>query len=228
MAKAATKTTAKKPAAKKTAAKKTPAKKATKAKAAEMETPEVDIAALEAEAAKPRVLTYKLDLEHIETKRMIAVAKKSGLITNEELAKHIKIEGITADAIEVALAQLSDLGISVIEEVKEETLGSKTLARAETTAVKGGNSKVEPDRTDDPVRMYLREMGVVELLSREGEIAIAKRIEAGRDTMIKGLCESALTFEAIMVWREELEEGRILLRDIIDLDTTYNLSLIHI
>ncbi len=226
MAKAATKTTAKKTAAKKPAAKKkTPAKKATKAKAPEVETPEVDIAALEAEAAKPRVLTYKLDLDHIDTKRMIAVAKKSGLITNEELAKHIKIEGITADAIEVALAQLSDLGISVIEEVKEETLGSKTLARAETTAVKGGNSKDELDRTDDPVRMYLREMGVVELLSREGEIAIAKRIEAGRDTMIKGLCESALTFEAIMVWREELEEGRILLRDIIDLDTTYNRAI---
>ena len=77
------------------------------------------------------------------------------------------------------------------------------------------------DRTDDPVRMYLREMGSVELLSREGEIAIAKRIEAGRDTMIRGLCESALTFEAIMVWREELGLGRILLREVIDLEQTY-------
>jgi RNA polymerase primary sigma factor len=128
-------------------------------------------------------------MTHIETKRMVAIARKSGLLTTDELGKHLKIEGISAEDIEVALAQLSDLGISVIEEVEEETLGSKTLARAETTAVKGGNSKDELDRTDDPVRMYLREMGVVELLSREGEIAIAKRIEAGRDTMIKGLCE---------------------------------------
>jgi len=111
------------------------------------------------------------------------------LLTTEELGKHIKIDGISAEDIEVALQQLSDLGISVIDEVEEETLGSKTLARTTTTAVKGGNSKEELDRTDDPVRMYL------------------------------------LTFEAIMVWREELEEGRILLRDIIDLDTTYNRAI---
>jgi len=232
MAKAATKTkSAKKPAAKKAPAKKAAAAKTTakkpsaKKKAVVTETPEVDIEALEAEAAKPRVLTHELDLTHKDTKRMIAIARKSKLLTIEELGKHIKIEGISAEQIEVVIAQLSDMGISVIEEVKEELLGSKTLARAETTAVKGGNSKEELDRTDDPVRMYLREMGVVELLSREGEIAIAKRIEAGRDTMIKGLCESALTFEAIMIWREELEEGRILLRDIIDLDTTYNRAI---
>ena len=166
-----------------------------------------------------------LNFESIEVKRMIAVAKKSGLLTTTELNKYLNMEAITPEAIEVTLAQLSEMGISVIEEKIEETIGSKTLARTETTAVKGGNSKEELDRTDDPVRMYLREMGTVELLSREGEIAIAKRIEAGRDTMIKGLCESALTFEAIMIWREELEEGRILLRDIIDLDTTYNRSI---
>ena len=185
-----------------------------------------------AEAAKkaliadtPLVPGKRLDLNRTDVKRMLAVSRKSGLLTTKELNKFIDLDGITTEEIEVILAQLSDLGISVIEEKDEPTLGPKTLARTTTTAVKGGNSKEELDRTDDPVRMYLREMGVVELLSREGEIAIAKRIEAGRDTMIKGLCESALTFEAIMIWREELAEGHILLRDIIDLDTTYNRSI---
>ena len=172
--------------------------------------------------AKPK---SRLDFDNIEVKRMLARAKKSGLLTTEELNKHLDIEGISAEEIEVVLAALSEMGISVHEEKEEETLGPKTLARTETTAVKGGNSKDDLDRTDDPVRMYLREMGVVELLSREGEIAIAKRIEAGRNTMIKGLCESALTFEALMIWRDELAEGAILLRDIIDLDGTYNRSI---
>ncbi len=167
----------------------------------------------------------RLDLDNKDVKLMLAKAKQSGLLTSKELNKHIDLNGITPEDIEVTLAQLSDLGISVIEEPNEEGMGPKTLARSRATTVKGGNSKESHDRTDDPVRMYLREMGTVELLSREGEIAIAKRIEAGRDTMIKGLCESALTFEAIMVWREELAEGRILLRDIIDLDTTYNRSI---
>jgi len=169
--------------------------------------------------------TNRLDLENKDVKVMLTKAKKSGLLTTNELNKHIDINGITPEDIEVTLAQLSDMGISVIDEPDEEGVGPKTLARTRTTAVKGGNSKESHDRTDDPVRMYLREMGTVELLSREGEISIAKRIEAGRYTMIKGLCESALTFEAIMVWREELAEGRILLRDIIDLDTTYNRSI---
>ena len=233
MAKAATKTKS----AKKTATKKPTkaTKKTTKtaaSKTAVDKTPEelsadadALIAASEAEASAPKVLTHRLNLDDIDVKRMITAAKKSGLITTKELYKHIKSEGITAEDIEITLAQLSEMNISVIDEKDEPTYGSKTLARPQATTVKGGNSKDELDRTDDPVRMYLREMGVVELLSREGEIAIAKRIEAGRDTMIKGLCESALTFEAIMVWREELEEGRILLRDIIDLDTTYNRAI---
>ena len=222
MAKAATKTTS----AKKTATKKSAVKKKTAA-TEEKELAAENAVATEVETAepKPKVLTYRLNLDDVDVKRMIVVAKKSGLITTKELYKHIKIEGITAEDIEITLAQLSDMGISVIDEKDEPTYGSKTLARPQATTVKGGNSKDDLDRTDDPVRMYLREMGVVELLSREGEIAIAKRIEAGRDTMIKGLCESALTFEAIMVWREELEEGRILLRDIIDLDTTYNRAI---
>jgi len=176
-------------------------------------------------AAPPAQPSNLLDMDNVDVKRMIAISRKSGLLATSELNKHIKLDSITAEDIEVTLAMLSDLGISVIYASNEEETGPKTLARAESTTVKGGNSKEELDRTDDPVRMYLREMGTVELLSREGEIAIAKRIEAGRDTMIKGLCESALTFEAIMVWREELEEGRILLRDIIDLDTTYNRAI---
>ena len=181
-----------------------------------------------AEKAKPAEAPKKvvrLDFDNIEVKRMIVEAKKSGLLHIDKLNEHLVIEGISAEEIEILYARLSEMGISVHDQRDEETLGPKTLARTSTTAVKGGNSKEELDRTDDPVRMYLREMGVVELLSREGEIAIAKRIEAGRDTMIKGLCESALTFEAIMVWREELAEGEILLRDIIDLDGTYNRSI---
>ena len=217
----AKKASAKKPAAKK-AAKEKPAAKTTALKRViekALVTPDM------VGNDRPIVRGSRLDMDSVEVKRMIAVAKKSGLLSTTELNKHIKLEGITADEIEVTLAQLSELGISVVDDKEEETIGSKTLARPDNRTVKGGNSKEELDRTDDPVRMYLREMGTVELLSREGEIAIAKRIEAGRDTMIKGLCESALTFEAIMIWREELEEGRILLRDIIDLDSTYNLSV---
>ncbi len=208
MAKAATKTV------------KNPSKKSPDTSETDSETAVIDGA-----APAVKVPENLLDMDSLDVKRMIAVAKKSGLLTTTELNKHIALDTIDADQIEVTLAMLSDLGISVIDDTQQEETGPKTLARTQTTAVKGGNSKEELDRTDDPVRMYLREMGVVELLSREGEIAIAKRIEAGRDTMIKGLCESALTFEAIMVWREELEEGRILLRDIIDLDTTYNRSI---
>ena len=234
---AAKKAAPKKAAPKKTAPKKTAAKKADKAvaapkkltKAAQKRADEAAKAAATAEAkaiadAPPPPQSTLLDLESPAVKRMVAVAKKSGLLSTSELNKHIKIEDVTPDEIEVTLAVLSDLGISVVDD-KPDDKGANTLTKSQTKAVRGGNSKDELDRTDDPVRMYLREMGTVELLSREGEIAIAKRIEAGRDTMIKGLCESALTFEAIMVWREELEEGRILLRDIIDLDGTYNQSI---
>ncbi|PHR94254.1 MAG: RNA polymerase sigma factor RpoD [Robiginitomaculum sp.] len=201
----------------KAATKKTTTKKATK------KAPAKDI--VETPKAPPAPKTTLLDMDNNDVKRMIAVAKKSGLLSTTELNKHILTDDVTPDQIEVTLAQLSDLGISVVDDKDQGDTSRNTLAKAETRVVKGGNSKDELDRTDDPVRMYLREMGTVELLSREGEIAIAKRIEAGRDTMIKGLCESALTFEAIMVWREELEEGRILLRDIIDLDSTYNISI---
>ncbi len=166
-----------------------------------------------------------LDMNAPEVKRMITIAKKNGLLATSELNKHLDMDEVTPDKLDILFADLSDLGISVVDDKDEGDKSNYTLTTAETRVVKGGNSQSRHDRTDDPVRMYLREMGTVELLSREGEIAIAKRIEAGRDTMIKGLCESALTFEAIMVWREELEEERILLRDIIDLDTTYNISI---
>ena len=217
------KTATKKPAAKKTAAKKTVAKKTAtkKTSAVKTEAPEVVDATPEVPVEKSTLL----DMDNPEVKRMIAVAKKSGLLATTELNKHLNTDDVTPDLIEVTLAQLSELGISVVDDKDQGDTSRNTLTKADTRVVKGGNSKDELDRTDDPVRMYLREMGTVELLSREGEIAIAKRIEAGRDTMIKGLCESALTFEAIMVWREELEEGRILLRDIIDLDSTYNISI---
>ena len=191
-----------------------------------------------------------LDLTDKDVKSMIKAAKKRGYITNEEIIKVLPEEEYTSEQIEDVLAKLSEMGVNVIEaedadddddsdaKAKSDKDDSKSddesgdddnaddgktkaVAEAKTTAVAGQNTPASADRTDDPVRMYLREMGTVELLSREGEIAIAKRIEAGRNAMIAGLCESPLTFEAIMVWREELAEGKVLLRDIIDLDATY-------
>ena len=122
------------------------------------------------------------------------------------------------------MAMLNEMGINVVESEEEtENLTAKVEEEASgsTEIMKVDAPKLPADRTDDPVRMYLREMGAVELLSREGEIAIAKRIEAGREAMISGLCESPLTFQAIIIWRDELNEGKILLRDIIDLEATY-------
>ena len=159
-----------------------------------------------------------LDLSDEAVQRMIKLAKSKGFVTMDELNKVMPSAEVSSEKIEDTMAQLSEMGINLIEGEEAE---SKAIASKTGTAVRTGNTNANADRTDDPVRMYLREMGTVELLFREGEIAIAKRIEAGRDTMIRGLCESALTFEAIMVWREELAEGRILLRDIIDLDTTF-------
>jgi len=137
----------------------------------------------------------------------------------DELNKVLPSEEVTSEQIEDTLAMLSEMGVNVVES-EDDAEGGEVAVREESAVVET-TKEAAYDRTDDPVRMYLREMGSVELLSREGEIAIAKRIEAGRDTMIRGLCESALTFEAIMVWREELEGGRILLREVIDLEQTY-------
>jgi RNA polymerase primary sigma factor len=164
-----------------------------------------------------------LDLTDAGVKKFIKQAKARGFVTMEELNKVLPSEEVSPDAIEDTLAMLSEMGVNVVEaeEDAETSEGGEVVAREDNQQVITSDKPSAYDRTDDPVRMYLREMGSVELLSREGEIAIAKRIEAGRDTMIRGLCESALTFEAIMVWREELGTGRILLREVIDLEGTY-------
>jgi RNA polymerase primary sigma factor len=168
-----------------------------------------------------------LDLTDAGVKRFIKQAKARGYVTMDELNKVLPSEEVTSEQIEDTLAMLSEMGVNVVE--NEETDGEGEsggeVAVREESSVTIAEKPESYDRTDDPVRMYLREMGSVELLSREGEIAIAKRIEAGRDTMIRGLCESALTFEAIMVWREELGTGRILLREVIDLEQTYGGSV---
>ena len=164
-----------------------------------------------------------LDLTDAGVKKFIKQAKARGYVTMDELNKVLPSEEVTSEAIEDTLAMLSEMGVNVVEaeEDAETPEGGEVVVREETAVAESAAKESNFDRTDDPVRMYLREMGSVELLSREGEIAIAKRIEAGRDTMIRGLCESALTFEAIMVWREELGGGRILLREVIDLEQTY-------
>lgn len=165
-----------------------------------------------------------LDLTDAGVKKFIRQAKTRGYVTMEELNKVLPSEEVTPDQIEDILAMLSEMGVNVVEAEEDAAEATGTdVAAAESTAVAEAPAKAAYDRTDDPVRMYLREMGTVELLSREGEIAIAKRIEAGRDAMISGLCESALTFEAIMVWRDELANNRILLREVIDLDATYGI-----
>jgi RNA polymerase primary sigma factor len=171
-----------------------------------------------------------LDLSDAAVKKMIKAAKTRGFVTHEELNKVLPSEEFSSEQIEDVMAQLNEMGINVVDneeegEAAEDDSGGKAVAAREEGKPPVTNTREDADRTDDPVRMYLREMGSVELLSREGEIAIAKRIEAGRDAMIRGLCESPLTFEAIMVWRDELREQKILLRDIIDLEATYGAEM---
>ncbi len=172
-----------------------------------------------------------LDLLDAAVKRLIKTAKARGYVTYDELNEVLPPEEVSPDQIEDIMTMFSDLGVNVVdaEEVEEaaaaEPLDDEEEERQAPAAhlpVKQERSTEVGERTDDPVRMYLREMGSVELLSREGEIAIAKRIEAGREAMIGGLCESPLTFQAIIIWRDELNEGKILLRDIIDLEATYS------
>ncbi|KRA40199.1 RNA polymerase sigma factor RpoD [Devosia sp. Root635] len=171
-----------------------------------------------------------LDLSDAAVKKLIKVAKKRGYVTYEELNAVMPSDEVSSEQIEDFMSMFSDMGINVVDEdeveetevEKDEEDQGQEVAQTSSTAVSTtSNTKAGSDRTDDPVRMYLREMGSVELLSREGEIAIAKRIEAGRETMIEGLCESPLTFQAIIIWREQLAQGEILLRDIIDLEATY-------
>jgi RNA polymerase primary sigma factor len=205
---------------------------ATKAKTVQVKDKEKEDKATDApEKDSPDAPSPLLDLSDAAVKKMIKQAKKRGFVTFDQLNEVLPSDTTSPEQIEDIMSMLSDMGINVSEaEDADNEEDSKEEADDETdnelvevtqkavTEVK----KSEPgERTDDPVRMYLREMGTVELLSREGEIAIAKRIEAGREAMIAGLCESPLTFQAIIIWRDELNEGKIFLRDIIDLEATY-------
>jgi RNA polymerase primary sigma factor len=182
--------------------------------------------------------TPLLDLLDAAVKKFMRSAKKRGYVTHEQISALLSSEEVKSEQIEDILAKFSEMGINVIEtheaepeeeaatreepEEDEEDESENELVEVQQRSVPAKSAAKAPaERTADPVRMYLREMGSLELLSREGEIAIAKRIEAGREAMIAGLCESPLTFQAIIIWRDELNEGKAALRDIIDLEATY-------
>jgi RNA polymerase primary sigma factor len=187
------------------------------------------------QAEAPEKDSPLLDLSDAAVKRFIKTAKARGYVTYDELNAVLPSEEVSSEQIEDTMSMLSDMGITVVESedqeeaqaapegddaAGEEEEQSRAVTAPQLPAVT--QTRAEPtERTDDPVRMYLRDMGSVELLSREGEIAIAKRIEAGREAMIAGLCESPLTFQAVIIWRDELNNAKILLRDIIDLEATY-------
>ena len=174
-----------------------------------------------------------LDLSDVAIKNLVRSAKKRGYVTHDQINSLSK--EVNSEQIEDILARFSEMGVNVVETEEATEEGEEQREEADEEPESEGGDLVEvqqkvpakseakepTERTDDPVRMYLREMGSVELLSREGEIAIAKRIEAGREAMIAGLCESPLTFQAIIIWRDELNEGKVFLRDIIDLEATY-------
>ena len=187
----------------------------------------------EKEGPETRPDSPLLDLSDAAVKKLIRSAKKRGHVTHDQISSLSK--EVNSEQIEDILAVFSEMGVNVVEteEATEDREEQREDADEEAESEGGelvevqqkvpakSEAKEPTERTDDPVRMYLREMGSVELLSREGEIAIAKRIEAGREAMIAGLCESPLTFQAIIIWRDELNEGKIFLRDIIDLEATY-------
>src|ERR1700760_1629658 len=204
---------------------------ASKAKTLQVKDKEKDDKAADApEKDSPDAPSPLLDLSDAAVKKMIKQAKKRGFVTFDQLNEVLPSDTTSPEQIEDIMSMLSDMGINVSEaedadseddskEDDDET--DNELVEVTQKAVTEVKKSEPGERTDDPVRMYLREMGTVELLSREGEIAIAKRIEAGREAMIAGLCESPLTFQAIIIWRDELNEGKIFLRDIIDLEATY-------
>ena len=175
--------------------------------------------------------TPLLDLSDAPVKKLIRSANKRGYVTHDQINSVLTSAQVNSEQIEDVLAMFSEMGVNVVEteeasdegeEAHEETQGEGVgLVEVQQKVPAKSEAKEPTQRTDDPVRMYLREMGSVELLSREGEIAVAKRIEAGREAMIAGLCESPLTFQAIIIWRDELNEGKIFLRNIIDLEATY-------
>src|SRR5258706_6058329 len=176
-----------------------------------------------------------IDLWDDAIKKLIRGAKKSGYVTHDQINALLPSEDVRSEQIEDILVMFSEMGVNVVEAKEAEPEETPEDAKEEPEGGESDGELVEMQRstpaetkksepgehTDDPVRMYLREMGSVELLSREGEIAIAKRIEAGREAMIAGLCESPLTFQAIVIWRDELNDGKVFLRDIIDLEATY-------
>ena len=178
--------------------------------------------------------TPLLDLSDAAVKALIRSAKKRGYVTHDQINALLSSEEVKSEQIEDILAKFSEMGVNVVEteeaepenegareepDDEEESEGELVEVKPKLPAKSGAKDPAE--RTDDPVRMYLREMSSVDLLSREGEIAIAKRIEAGREAMIAGLCESPLTFQAVIIWRDELNDGKVFLRDIIDLEATY-------
>ncbi len=205
---------------------------ASKAKATQVKEKEP---AQEKEEGAPDSPLPLLDLSDAGVKKMIKAAKKRGYVTLDQINEVMPSGEVSSDQIEDIYSMLNEMGINVVEtEEADGEEGEKAtdeddddddtgteVVEAKTKSLATTEKKEPSERTDDPVRMYLREMGSVELLSREGEIAIAKRIEAGREAMIAGLCESPLTFQAIIIWRDELNEGKVFLRDIIDLEATY-------
>src|SRR5215467_7140212 len=206
----------------------------TKTKTSQKDKKEVVVEKEGTPEATPDTSLPLLDLSDAAVKKMIEAAKKRGYVTHAELNAALPSEEVSSDRIEDIYAVFNEMGVNVLEAEGAEP-GEAAEAQAEpeeeepqgelvevSRSTPAETKKAEPgERTDDPVRMYLREMGTVELLSREGEIAIAKRIEAGREAMIAGLCESPLTFQAIIIWRDELNEAKVFLRDIIDLEATY-------
>src|SRR6201989_2337058 len=183
------------------------------------------MAAGDTATAEQDVENTLLDVQTAAVKRLIAKGKERGYITFDELNAILPPDQNSSEQIEDVMANFSEMGIQVVESEENEE-GDLPVAKAEKAEEEeaeeqtGNVDEASLGRTDDPVRMYLREMGSVELLSREGEIAIAKRIEAGRDMMIGGIGESPLTHKSIVEWREKLKAGALLLRDIIDLDAT--------
>ncbi len=173
---------------------------------------------------------HSLDMSQAAVKKMIGDAREKGYITYDQLNTVLPPEQVSSEQIEDVMSMLSEMGINIIEDEdaeEEDAKGGTDVATTDSNRdiTLSASTSEKLDRTDDPVRMYLREMGSVELLSREGEIAIAKRIEAGRNTMIAGLCESPLTFQAITIWRDELLSEDILLRDVIDLEATFGTQM---
>lgn len=178
--------------------------------------------AQEPEETRESATSVKGSLESI-VKKLVAKGKERGFLTYDEINKSLPAQEFSSDQIEDSMASITDAGIQLVDSEDDvEAEASEEKEEKESEYESGGNiDDDDTGRTDDPVRMYLREMGSVELLSREGEIAIAKRIEAGREMMIGGICESPLAIESIIAWNDALQKGEIMLREVIDLDATY-------